>query len=259
MKEKDTFMVSFSGGRSSAYMTDWLLKELPASSLVVCFANTGKEDSATLDFVHACDRHWGGVVVWLEYHPEERFRIVSYETASRQGEPFAALIEKTNYLPNVTRRLCTQELKLGVIKRYMLSLGYEFWINVVGIRYDEPRRLAKFRGIAEQELWETWLPLAEWRITKEVVLSYWKEMPFDLKVKPHEGNCDLCFLKGRNKLKRIITEHPDKVKWWIDQEAKVQATFHKNYSFFHLAELIRLTPTLFDYEDSDIECLCNVD
>jgi len=259
MEEKNVFMVSFSGGRTSAYMTDRLLKELPESTLVVCFANTGKEEPATLDFVHACDQRWGGIVNWLEYNPTERFRIVTYETASRKGEPFAALIAKTNYLPNVMRRICTQELKVGIIKRYMLSLGHRYWINVVGIRYDEPFRLAKFRGIAEQALWETWLPLAEWRITKKDVLDYWKEMPFDLNLKPHEGNCDLCFLKGRNKLKRTITENPEKAQWWIDQEAKVQATFHKYYSYFHLAELIRKTPTLFDYEDSDFECFCNAD
>src|ERR1700676_2385794 len=99
--EREVFMISFSGGRSSAYMTDLLLKQMPVSEVVVCFANTGKEEPETLDFVHACDLHWNGIVNWLEYDPIDRFRQVTYETASRKGEPFAAMIERHGYLPNV--------------------------------------------------------------------------------------------------------------------------------------------------------------
>ena len=47
--------ISFSGGRTSAYMLYKVLEahdmSLP-SDAIVCFANTGKEDEATLKFVH---------------------------------------------------------------------------------------------------------------------------------------------------------------------------------------------------------------
>lgn len=206
-------MISFSGGRSSAYMTDRLLKELSGEDVVVCFANTGKEEAATLDFVHECDVYWGGVVNWLEYDPVTKFRIVTYETASRRGEPFAALIQKRKYLPNVVQRFCTQDLKVRVIKRFMLRLGYSHWTNAIGIRYDEPARWSKTRAIGEKERWETWLPLVDWRITKPMVLDYWRAMPFDLRLNHYQGNCDLCFLKGRNKIKRILADHPEKGDW----------------------------------------------
>ena len=89
--------ISFSGGRTSAYM---LYKVLEANQMslpddaVVCFANTGKEDEATLKFVHDCETHWNVPIVWLEWagYQEPKFKIVNYQTASRNGEPFEECI-----------------------------------------------------------------------------------------------------------------------------------------------------------------------
>jgi len=53
--------ISFSGGRTSAYMLYQVLHAhggtLPREA-IVCFANTGKEDEATLQFVKDCSDHW---------------------------------------------------------------------------------------------------------------------------------------------------------------------------------------------------------
>ena len=108
----EVLMISFSGGRSSAYMTDRWLKEDRKGEIVICFANTGKEERLRhwILFVPV-ELHWDRRVYWLEYDLATKFRIVSYQTASRKGEPFAALIEKRKYLPNVVQRFCTQELR----------------------------------------------------------------------------------------------------------------------------------------------------
>ena len=53
--------ISFSGGRTSAYMLWRVLQEnngLPKEAKV-CFANTGKEEEATLRFVRDCGEQWG--------------------------------------------------------------------------------------------------------------------------------------------------------------------------------------------------------
>lgn len=102
--------ISFSGGRTSAYMLWRVLQAnggLPADT-VVCFANTGKEVEATLRFVRDCAERWQMPIHWLEYLPmEPGFMLVDFERASRQGEPFEALIRKRQYLPNPVARGCT--------------------------------------------------------------------------------------------------------------------------------------------------------
>jgi len=91
-------VISFSGGRTSAFMLFKVLEAhdgiLPAEA-IVCFANTGKEEEATLEFVHDCALNWNVPIVWLEYQTEKpNFRLVHYENASRNGEPFEDLINK---------------------------------------------------------------------------------------------------------------------------------------------------------------------
>ena len=102
--------ISFSGGRTSAYLL-WRVLEsnngLPEEA-VVCFANTGKEDEATLQFVKDCQDNWGVPITWLEYQIEDPgYKVVTFETASRNGEPFEGLIKKkyaifcAEYLPSL--------------------------------------------------------------------------------------------------------------------------------------------------------------
>ena len=66
-------LISFSGGRTSAYMLWHILDahdgKLP-DDVHVCFANTGKEREETLRFVHECATRWGVRVRWLEWRPK---------------------------------------------------------------------------------------------------------------------------------------------------------------------------------------------
>jgi 3'-phosphoadenosine 5'-phosphosulfate sulfotransferase (PAPS reductase)/FAD synthetase len=80
---------------------------------IVCFANTGKEEEETLKFVRECGRQWHVPITWVEYRNDDKdYEIVDYETASRNGEPFEAIIRKRQYLPNPVTRFCTVELKI---------------------------------------------------------------------------------------------------------------------------------------------------
>ena len=75
-------VISFSGGRTSAYMLWRVLQSngggLP-SVAIVCFANTGKEEAATLKFVNDCSVNWNVPITWLEYRKVTPFfKIVNY-------------------------------------------------------------------------------------------------------------------------------------------------------------------------------------
>lgn len=220
--------LSFSGGRTSAFMLFRTLEahggELPDDMKVV-FANTGKERPETLDFVRDCQDRWGVPIVWLERTPGahgQRFQIVGHNSASRDGLPFNQLIREKNYLPNPVTRFCTIELKIRVMRDYARSLGWEHWTNIVGLRADEPGRVATAlaRNAEGKERWQTVMPLHTDGVTEAEVLEFWRTMPFDLNLESYEGNCDLCFLKGRGKITRIMADRPDLADWWIEAEAE---------------------------------------
>ena len=71
------------------------------------------------------------------------YRIVTLETAARHGEPFAALTRAVNMLPNPVARLCTINLKMRASSALMPTHGFGEWDSVMGIRADEPRRVAR--------------------------------------------------------------------------------------------------------------------
>ena len=51
-------------------------------------------------------------------------------------------------------------------------------------------------------------------VSKRVVNNFWRDQPFDLAIESDEGNCALCFLKGRDKeAKNRIRETAAEVDW----------------------------------------------
>ena len=113
-----------SGGRTSAFMTKMILDNYKDKyDIVVCFANTGQENDATLDFVNNCDKHFGFNTVWLEAVVNEgrvacSHRVVDYDSASRKGEPFEEVVKKYG-IPNNGYPHCTRELKENPIHSYI--------------------------------------------------------------------------------------------------------------------------------------------
>ena len=69
---------------------------------IVCFANTGKEEEATLKFVNDCSVNWNVPIHWLEYRSLKEFAKVDYATASRNGEPFEAKDRHIHYVINLS-------------------------------------------------------------------------------------------------------------------------------------------------------------
>jgi 3'-phosphoadenosine 5'-phosphosulfate sulfotransferase (PAPS reductase)/FAD synthetase len=262
--------ISFSGGRTSAYMLYKVLEagggQLP-SEAIVCFANTGKEDEATLKFVNDCSVNWNVPITWVEYRDADpAFVVVNYKTASRNGEPFEALIRKRQYLPNPVTRFCTSELKIRSIHKYLKSIGWDNHnetMDWIGVRADEQRRAAK---IADKSR----MPLVAAGVTKQIVGEFWKNQSFDLEL-PNmngvtmHGNCDLCFLKGGSQVLSLIAEKPERAIWWAKMEALALAlaskpsgaVFRKDRpSYASMMQFSKEQIDMFDPNEETIACFC---
>lgn len=283
-KSKDVFkiegpaLISFSGGRTSAYML-WRIVQAWGGTLPddvkVTFANTGKEMPETLNFVHECAEKWGVEIVWLERQPGthgSRFKIVNYETASRNGEPYKTLIVERQYLPNPVTRFCTSELKIRVMRDYARSLSWQNWNNVIGLRADEPQRVS--RAKKRNDCWDNEMPLADAGISKKDVHNFWKMQNWGLMLASINGttplgNCDLCFLKSAATIQGIMRNKPELAEWWIEAEAEAKAlaskpsgaVFRKDRpSYKELLSAVK-NQRDFDFGDVDktIDCLCMED
>ena len=220
-------IINVSGGRTSALMLRRYLDanggRLPAETHAV-FANVGRERPETLDFLVRCAEAWGVDLRWIERTPGGGFREVTPETASRDGEPLATLFRERRYLSNPVTRFCTADGKIQTARDFMRARGYDHWTSAVGLRYDEPSRVHKLRA-RDAGQWDVACPLYDAKVTKGHVAEFWSRQPFDLALKSWEGNCDLCFLKGRTVRERIMRDRPDLAAWWIAQEAAIGARF----------------------------------
>jgi hypothetical protein len=209
--DKDkTLIISFSGGRTSGYMTKELLKHKDKwKDIIITFANTGQEHEKTLEFINNCDTHFNFNTVWLEAkitHEKgvgTRHSVVDFKTASRTGKPFEEQIKKYG-IPFTAAPICTRELKDNPIKSYINSLGLkkEDYILAIGIRADENKRanLNNVRNFI--------YPLLDLDVDKQDVLDWWEEQTFDLEIPEHFGNCVWCWKKSFKKLMTIMVEEP---------------------------------------------------
>lgn len=208
MKEK--LCISFSGGRTSAVMTKLCMEQYKDKyEMIVTFANTGCEHEETLKFVDMCDKHFGWNVVWLEavVNPQKgkgiRHRVVDFNTASRKGEPFEAVVKKYG-ISNANFPNCTRDLKEYVINSYFRSIGWKKreYYTAIGIRADEMDRVS---STAKDKKFIYPLVTADW--TKEMVKNECATWPFDLQLKgEHWGNCVWCWKKSLRKLMTLALE-----------------------------------------------------
>jgi 3'-phosphoadenosine 5'-phosphosulfate sulfotransferase (PAPS reductase)/FAD synthetase len=241
-------LISFSGGKTSAYMTWCLLKKYEAIwfpehkmflgieridgmtitvEILVVFANTSKEEPETLDFVRDCDLNFGFNTIWIEaimneYGVGATYRIVNYETACRNGDVYESMIAKHG-IPNIENLHCTRELKTVPITKLVRDYGWENlqYDTAIGYRIDEPKRWAKKKQrAASKAKRHIFYFVDEKPIIKLQVNGWWALQTFNLQLEDHQGNCDLCYKKSENKTMAIVGCCPSKAVWWEQMEQK---------------------------------------
>jgi 3'-phosphoadenosine 5'-phosphosulfate sulfotransferase (PAPS reductase)/FAD synthetase len=215
---KPRLVLSFSMGKTSAYMTKLCRDRLADQyEMIVVTANTAWEREEALVFGNECDRRFGFNMVWVEAvtNPGDgngtTHRVVTFETASRNGEPFEAMIQKYG-IPGPGRAHCTRELKANAIRSYLRSIGWNKYTIAIGIRPDEPRRVDEEQMRRENlgEGVKFAYPLVDWFYSdKQDVNDWWEAQDFNLQLAEHEGNCAGCWKKSDPKLLLLARERPE--------------------------------------------------
>jgi 3'-phosphoadenosine 5'-phosphosulfate sulfotransferase (PAPS reductase)/FAD synthetase len=225
-----------SGGRTSAEMAC----RLRGRGIVFSFQNTSREAVKTYEFIERLEQYLEEPIVRLEFRAPPRgeppinatFEVVEHRHLQRRGEVFRDMLEMVRTFratgagrggtgpiaPWARSRICTAYMKARTQRKYCASLGWggpTEYTEYIGLRADEPARVAKMRGRNADRDTDERAPLAEWGVTKEDVLAAWRARPFDLEVEEHMGNCTGCFLKDEADLATALLQPETDAEGWI--------------------------------------------
>lgn len=218
-------IISFSGGRSSAFMVLEVLKRNPNAEVI--YADTGAEHPATYRFIKDFARVTGIKITCLR-------GVVPEGVASRRGKKrkwgvqiltpddlcfdLSMLKDMKRYYANgnnsltmVHHRGClaSSRLKIYTMERYLnKKYGKGNYVRWLGIRADEPKRLKPKEGVKY---------LADISSkTKEEITEWWSKQPFDLHLPgDFAGNCVFCPKKNYRKLQTMAKIEPDLLIAWL--------------------------------------------
>lgn len=239
--------LSVSGGRTSGYMFQHIIAAwggvLPETVYPI-FCDTGKEHTGTYKFLDEMENHFCHKIYRIK-RPHD-----GYDT------PYDALLAERKYLPNAVTRFCTEELKVKPIIKFMKERGHNFYTNVIGFRADEPARL-KRKALECSKDFQSFMPMAIAKVTKPMVLEWWRGRNFDLDIPPGCGNCEGCFLKSYKTLVAIEQRVPGTLTWYNGWEKRVGATFTTEYSMDQIQDFAGRQGQLFQPEENSVDCACH--
>jgi hypothetical protein len=187
---------NFSGGKTSAYM---VIRYYQPGDIVL-FCDTGREHPKTYKFINDF----------------EAFENIPVTRIAHEGG-FEDVLKKRQGLPNKLMRICTIELKVRTARRYLVSLGLKEYTHFIGFRADEPKRVHSHKNFWKRGVSFNF-PLFDDGIDKPMINEFWKYKQYNLEIPSILGNCDLCFMKGKNAIIAILREYPELADKWIADE-----------------------------------------
>jgi len=155
------------------------------------------------------------------------------------GKTFDEIIIRKNkkYLPNVTQRFCTTEMKLKPIFNWWQNKFNEPIEMNIGYRANEGSRaktmlskttkngFSTFKTIvgkrktqnkwADIEWQKPMFPLIKDNIYKDTIENFWKDKPVRF---AYMNNCIGCFHRTPVLLKHMSDKHPEKYQWFVKAE-----------------------------------------
>lgn len=204
-------VISFSGGRTSAYMVLEVLKRHPDAHII--FMDTGAEHPATYQFIRDIVNNWGLQITCLRAWPADKmgkagtYEIVSLDNIGPDLEPWKRMLNKYGH-PYVGGAFCTDRMKTVPFTKYCQDVfGKDNYTTWLGIRIDEPKRLkprAGFSYLADISDFD-----------KQDILDWWSEQPFDLGIQEHLGNCVFCIKKSLQKVALATKDEPELARQFV--------------------------------------------
>lgn len=139
-------VVSFSGGRTSAYLCHLMIERFGKENVDFVYMDTGAEHPKTYDFIRNVNNHLGLDLTCLRgdfSRPLGQgvgYNVVSIDEINHDLVPFKQMMSKYG-VPYIGGMFCTDRMKLKPFKKYCDDTygknNYETWL---GIRADEPKR-----------------------------------------------------------------------------------------------------------------------
>lgn len=207
-------IVSFSGGRTSAYLCKLMIDKFGRGTVDFIYMDTGAEHPKTYEFIRKVNNEFGLNLVCLRGDFSQplgigvNYKVVDIRDLNPDLKPFVEMAGKYG-LPYIGGMFCTDRMKLTPFKKYCDDKygkkNYETWL---GIRVDEPNRLREkplikyLADICDDE--------------KQDILSFWKCQVFDLEIEEWLGNCVFCPKKSNLKLAAAQRDEPELYAKWLD-------------------------------------------
>lgn len=207
-------VVSFSGGRTSAYLCYLMIEKFGVENVDIIYMDTGFEHPNTYDFIRNISQRIGTQITYIRGDFSRPlgdgvgYSVVGVDSINDDAIPFAGMMKKYG-VPYTGGMFCTDRMKLQPFKKYCSDTygrgNYETWL---GIRIDEPKRLTEKKGIRY---------LAEISdFEKQDVLDWWSKQDFDLNIPEWLGNCVFCPKKSNLKLAAAQRDEPELYLRWLE-------------------------------------------
>ncbi|MCS6241527.1 phosphoadenosine phosphosulfate reductase family protein [Shewanella baltica] len=211
-REPVVHVVSFSGGRTSAYLVHLMEQKRKSENLDVryVFMDTGAEHPKTYEFIRKVVNHYGIDLVCLRAKVDPKkgvgisYQIINLDDCKHDLQPWKDVLAKYG-TPYIHGAFCTRSMKTDPIEKFIAAelnnVKVHQWL---GIRVDEPKRLREKDGFSYLA------SISDFE--KEDVLKFWQEMPFNLDIPEWLGNCVFCIKKGVNKIALAAKQEPELVQ-----------------------------------------------
>ncbi|WP_426576021.1 phosphoadenosine phosphosulfate reductase family protein [Xenorhabdus stockiae] len=208
-------VVSFSGGRTSAYLV-YLMEQRrkQGEDVRYVFMDTGAEHPKTYEFIRDLVQHWKIDLVCLRVviNPElgkgNNYEILGLDEITNDLKPWKAMLKKYG-TPYVGGEFCTDRMKLGPFKKYCDEhIGKKAYHTWIGIRADEPKRIKR------KERTSYLADISD--IDKFDIIDWWSRQPFDLQIPEHLGNCCFCIKKSIQKIALAAKDEPELTRQFLD-------------------------------------------